>query len=74
MALGNRFFLFSLYYYSGLRIGYSDLSLYSYSSLGISFYDLNSKLLHSEDILSRIRRKRRRFDSVLSVAHSGTIV
>jgi hypothetical protein len=35
MAFGNKFFLFSLYSYSGLGIGYFDLSLYSYSGLGI---------------------------------------
>ena len=59
IAFGNRFLLFSLYFcsglgigyfdlslysYSGLGIGYSGLSLYSYSSLGIGYYDLNSKL------------------------------
>ena len=44
MALGNRFFLFSLYSCSGLGIGYSSLGLYSYSSLEIGYYDLNSKL------------------------------
>jgi hypothetical protein len=89
MAFGNRFFLFSLYSCSGLGIGYSGLNLYSYSSLGIGYYDLNSKLsfdwlqgygnpcsklLHYENILSRIRRKRRRFSMVLSVVHSGIII
>jgi hypothetical protein len=88
-GLGIGHFDLSLYSYSGLGIGYSGLSLYSYSSLGIGYYDLNSKLssdwlqgygnpcsklLHSENILSRIRRKRRRFGMVLSVVHSGTIV